>query len=188
MSDISDLYKKAHEKFVYKDGCLFLKVGTGRCGTDRAVGHINKDGYIEVSLDGKKIGAHRVIFLMHHGYFPENDIDHIDRSRTNNNILNLREVARSCNVINSGLRRDNTTGVTGVYATSGINSKCGAYTAEICRNKTRHRLGYFVSLDDAVMARWKAEVDHGFPNCSSSSPAYQYLIVNGLVQTGGAGC
>ena len=45
-------------------------------------------------------------------------------------------------------------------------------------------LGYFQSKIDAARARWKAEVEHDFPNCNTTSTAYLYLQKNNYKKEG----
>ena len=70
------------------------------------VGHKNEDGYIRVWCNGKLRMKHRLIYFLFHGEMP-NEIDHIDRVRDNNAIVNLRSVTRSENNYGSvrGVRR-----------------------------------------------------------------------------------
>ena len=62
---------------------------------------------------GKKYLVHRAIFLLTNGYLPEM-VDHKDQDKVNNLPENLREATRSENSMNTGVRKDNTTGVKGV--------------------------------------------------------------------------
>ena len=132
-------------------------------------------GYWQIYVEGKTYRAHRLAFLFMEGYFPENDIDHIDRNKINNKWNNLREVSTSCNVKNSNIRSDNTSGVKGVW-----KNKKNKWIAEIKVPKKIY-LGSFDNLIDAVRARWNAEVKYNFPNCNTTSSAYNYLKEKGLI-------
>lgn len=76
-------------------------IANSQCAGKRA-GTISK-GYRIVRLKDKLFRAHRVIFLMQTGEWPDEDIDHIDRDRDNNAWDNLRAVSRSENHMNRGL-------------------------------------------------------------------------------------
>lgn len=80
----------------------------------KEAGGLDKDGYIRVWVDGHSYAAHRVMWLMVHGYFPEHDIDHINRIKNDNRICNLREVTRSCNLKNTGSKSDSKSKIKGV--------------------------------------------------------------------------
>jgi hypothetical protein len=141
-------------------------------------GYKNSRGYIQIMIDGKKHPAHRLAFLYVHGYFPENDIDHIDRNPSNNKIKNLREVSRQCNMRNTGNRIDNTYGVKGVYWDKHANK----WMVRICANGKDKYLGLYKNFNDAVIARYHAEKELNWKGCDSSSPAYQYLKQNNLLE------
>jgi hypothetical protein len=65
------------------------------------VGWTNKNGYTYISTPfGKKVLAHRLAWLLYYGSWPDNDVDHINRDRSDNRIVNLRELNRSQNLLN----------------------------------------------------------------------------------------
>jgi len=95
---------------VYEDGRVFSK--------NRhkfLIPNVNR-GYHRVILcnDGKK-KKFRVNRLVAIAYIPnpENkpDVDHIDRDKSNNDVSNLRWVTKSENQQNTGVRKDNTSGI-----------------------------------------------------------------------------
>ena len=143
---------------------------------DGKVGHIighkcKTKGYIQIYIGGKNYRAGRLAFLYMEGYFPENDVDHINRVRDDNRWKNLRHVSRQCNLINKSKQSNNTSGVTGVT----WHKRDGVWQAQIRINKQGVHLGTHTSLLRAVQARWDAEVKYDFPNCNSTSSAYKYL-------------
>lgn len=114
-------------------------------------GSITKNGYTQIMIDGKNYKAHRLAWLYVLGKWPENDIDHKDRNKSNNIWENLRDVTRSLNMLNTGLRIDNTSGVTGVsYVTSRK-----MWQADYCGI----RLGIFDSKEEAIRSRKLAEIE-----------------------------
>lgn len=181
-------YKLVRELFDYRDGVLFWKVAKSRrikIG-DRA-GTNDWRGYrkvaITISNRSYRYFEHRLIFLWHHGYWPEHDIDHIDKDRTNNKIENLREASRACNLRNANISIRNKSGVTGV---SWLKRR-GAWIASIGVTSKPVRCGIYKDFIDAVIARWNAEVEHNYPGCNSTSSAYQYLLKSGEVFFDGNG-
>lgn len=102
--------------------------------------------------------AHRVIWLMVHKAWPEDQIDHINGDRADNRIKNLRAVTNRQNCKNQCARSDNSTGVTGVYWFKRDSRWVSSITSD---GKTVH-LGYFDSFEDAVNARKIAEAQLGF--------------------------
>ena len=78
----------------------------GKVGTVDLVA--SKNGYVYLSVDGKKYLAHRLAWLWVRGVWPVNDTDHINCIRTDNRFANLRDVERHVNNQNrAGTRSDN---------------------------------------------------------------------------------
>ena len=135
--------------FDYKDGKLFWRISRSRrVKPGDEAGYTRKDnGRRIVNVDGKLQFSHRLIFMLHHGWAPD-EIDHIDGDAANNRIENLRPASRAQNQWNSRLRKDNTSGVKGVvwYAPT------KKWTAQIKANGKRKRLGYYNTREDAADA------------------------------------
>ena len=109
------------------------------------IGSIDSSGYRQVKLSKKSVLVHRIIWLMFNGSYPE-QIDHINRIRTDNRIENLRAATNTTNQHNLSIRIDNKTGVTGV------NMVYEKYQARIGVNGRRIYLGIFDSLSEAADA------------------------------------
>jgi hypothetical protein len=118
----------------------------------------DRQGYKTGSIHNRVYQAHRVIWAMHHGRWPQGQIDHINGDRSDNRIENLREVDAFLNSQNAKRRADNTSGTAGVTFFKGRNQ----WTARICVNGRKHHLGYFPSAEDAAAARKEAEIKLGF--------------------------
>lgn len=123
-----------------------------------AAGRISQCGYSQVSIYGKRYPAHRIIWAMEYGVWPNGEIDHIDGNRLNNRLNNLREVSRTENSRNMALRVDSTSGATGVCWDKNRNK----WIAQIRVNRLRINLGRFAVFEDALNARKAAEVRYGF--------------------------
>lgn len=59
------------------------------------------DGYRRISIDNQVYLAHRLALLYMIGEWPDKDIDHINGSRSDNRICNLREATGSQNMQNN---------------------------------------------------------------------------------------
>lgn len=58
-----------------------------------------KDGYQVISLKGKLLYVHRIVWELVYGLIPSNyEIDHIDRNPSNNHIDNLRLASKTDNM------------------------------------------------------------------------------------------
>lgn len=152
-------------------GELIWKKKYGKSSKKRFAGSLNTKGYSHVGINCKSYPLHRLIFIYHHGYNPENDIDHIDRNTSNNRICNLREVSRQCNVINTGLRATNNTGIKGVLFDN-INKK---WRAQITVNYKTYQLGRFIDFTEAVAHRLAAEQSFNMAGCEDNSESFLHI-------------
>ena len=86
------------------------------------------------------------------------EIDHIhgNTSRNDNRKSNLRVCTHSENMMNVGLRSDNTSGVTGVTWHKGEKR----WVARITVDGARRLLGRYKKFEDAVKARKEAEDEY----------------------------
>jgi hypothetical protein len=117
-------------------------------------GSMSTQGYIKVGIDYKHFRSHRLAWLLVYGYWPTNEIDHINGDKTDNRIANLREATSQENNRNVGLRKDNSTGITGVS----WNKQCRKYMAQIQAGGKLIYIGLFDTLEAAATSRAAAEV------------------------------
>jgi hypothetical protein len=110
-------------------------------------------------IDGIDVGAHRLAWFYVHGYWPTNEIDHIDRDPSNNRLSNLRGATSGQNKQNTLARKSNkSTGIKGV----GYDAERQQYQAGIAINKKRFSKR-FDRLEDAIVWRSNMErVHHPF--------------------------
>jgi hypothetical protein len=73
-------------------------------------------GYIKISIDGFRQGAHRLAFLYMTGKFPKT-VDHINGDPSDNRWSNLRECTQQQNSCNKGPQVNNKLGIKNVYTT-----------------------------------------------------------------------
>lgn len=89
--------------------------GTSRPGSVAGGSH-GKTGYRQISVDGRLYFAHRLAWFYVHGVWPNGQIDHINGTRSDNRIDNLRDVQSRINTENQRRpRRDNSLGLLGVH-------------------------------------------------------------------------
>lgn len=124
----------------------------------RQAGSTSVGKYSKLCLDGKMLKAHRVAWALHHGVWPEDDIDHINHDRTDNRASNLRVVSRQENCRNSSLSRRNTSGHAGITWCKRTHK----WMAQIHPDGRGVYLGRYAKFDEAVAARKAAEVRYGF--------------------------
>ena len=78
-------------------------------------GSLDRDGYLIIKVKGKQFKAHRIAWLLNYGHFPVGELDHINRTRTDNRIENLRECNRSQQNYNKNFKPNKDTGEIGIY-------------------------------------------------------------------------
>ena len=145
----------------YRDGNLYWRQNRGRMRIGDEVGHAwhtttstgRVKSYGIVTYKGKTYLLHRIIFLMHYGFSPD-QIDHIDGNSLNNNIDNLRlcEVHENC--CNRGMPSNNTSGYKGVY----WSKQSQKWVAQITKRRKQYYLGLYPSAADAHAIYQKAAV------------------------------
>lgn len=141
--------QEALHLFEYKDGALYWKESPSfNVEAGAKAGRPNRrDGRLQVTVNRKLYYVHRIVFLMHHGHLPRM-IDHANSDCTDNRIENLRQCDDAENNFNSSLRKDNKSGVKGIYWKAKEQKWCALIST---RGKRKH-VGYFKELNDAIAA------------------------------------
>ena len=138
--------EKLIEIFEYKDGHLYWKKKIAKnIIVGSKAGWISGAGNYDLMYQNKTYKVHRLIFALHHGYFPK-IIDHIDGNPLNNKINNLREATHSQNLQNSKLRKDNKSGEKGVI----WDKKYKKWRVSCVLNKKQYHGGYYKNLTEAI--------------------------------------
>lgn len=121
---------------------------------------VDNRGYKVGGVLGMHFQAHRVVWAMHYGEWP-NKIDHINGDRLDNRIVNLRNVDFRENARNRQLSSSNKSGHYGVVWLPDLNK----WRAMIGVDKKRISLGLYEKKEDAISARADANKKYGFhPN------------------------
>ncbi len=147
---MKNLHKYLH--YDKNTGIFTNKITRGSRGIKGAVaGNIQQNGYRYLKIDGKLYRASRVAWFYVYGVMPKNQIDHINRVRDDDRIVNLRDVTNQENCRNQGIPKHNTSGVVGV------KERNGRWVAEIKINYKSTHIGSFDTKEEAVAARLKKE-------------------------------
>lgn len=169
--------ERLHELLEYdlETGIFRWKVSRGRAKKGSVAGSIHKgtrnSKYLHIRIDRKGYKAHRLAWLYVHGYFPENLIDHIDGNPLNNKLENLREASPVCNVQNSKMKKNNTSGIPGVYFCKQRNK----YKARMTIYGKEQYLGYSESLLEAGLMRFTVEQQCPKWSCSNVNSTYKAI-------------
>ena len=134
-------------------------------------GSVNSNGYRHIMINGKQYKSSRLAWFYIYGYFPENQVDHINRNPSDDRWCNLREVSHQCNIRNCGMRNDNTSGIKGVS----WNKRDEKWQARVAVNGKSKSLGYHADFTEAVAHRLAAEQCLDWGGCDSSSPAFRHM-------------
>lgn len=123
----------------------------GRKNKDLTVSSKDRHGYIRVSYKGKRYLGHRVAFYLMKGFWPKQDVDHIDGNRANNKWGNLREASRSENLWNQKVTR-------GESKYKGVVRSGRGWVAQVSKKPDKYYLGYYLSQEEAALVyNYKAQ-------------------------------
>lgn len=124
----------------------------------KPTGYKHSSGCVFVSINKKKLKAHRVAWLLQTGEWPADEIDHINGNPSDNRWANLRAATRSQNNWNTGTPKHNTSGIKGV----GFLARSGKWRANISAYGQARFLGHFDTAEEAAAAyRSAALILHG---------------------------
>lgn len=140
-----------------ESGSLTWRLSTKAFKSGDEAGCVTRtDGYSSyrnVIVFGDRYKAHRLIWLMQTGSWPNGYIDHVDGDGLNNRWENLREATPSQNSMNQKVRSDNASGCKGIS----YDKSRGLWYAYIDIDGSRVHLGRHENKDEAVAVRLAAE-------------------------------
>lgn len=129
-------------KIARKSGLIGAKVGS----------HDSK-GYLRIDFSwwGHRynVAIHRLGWLIYHGEWPKDQLDHINGIRDDNRICNLREATQSQNNANTRIYKNNKSGHKNIK----WESDRQRYGVFIRYDNRLHRLGRFKTLEEAIAVR-----------------------------------
>jgi hypothetical protein len=114
-------------------------------------------GYLRGTIMSKNEFAHRAAWMIYAGEVP-NKVDHINGVRTDNRIVNLRNVNDIDHARNCAVSKNCASGVLGVV----FDKPSGRWVAHITVNRRFIYLGSFASIEEAAAARIEANRKYGF--------------------------
>lgn len=145
--------------FIYKSGKLYWKINrSSNARKGQEAGSLDSKGYRFIRLNKKAYRTHRIIWKMLKNEDPLGEIDHIDGNSLNNKIKNLRIVSHQENLKNCKLRKDNTSGITGIS----FNKKRKKWVSYMHINGAMINLGEFDKKKKAIEVRKNFEKLNGF--------------------------
>lgn len=142
-------YDEINKNFSYDSntGLITRKLRVANCSkVGEIAGYINDHGYVIIKYLGDAYKAHRLAWLLHYKVWPEKDIDHIDGNKSNNSIINLRDVSRSTNILNTKHTSNNKSGYRGVSIHN------GKWRARLMLNGVSKIIGMYDTPEEASEA------------------------------------
>lgn len=113
-------------------------------------------GYIQVRWKGKAYRLHRVIWMLVHGVWPVNHIDHKDQCRTNNRITNLRDIPQEHN---NAHKKTNKSGHSGIFENKRNTNR--PWMVQVFTKGKYVTQQSFADLQDAINHRDEVRRQHG---------------------------
>lgn len=129
------------------------------------------------ALTGNKMKMlQNFIWELHNGEIPYGyRVDHINTKPYDNRYSNLRLANKSVNAFNAQrVNKVSNCGVVGVMKIKD-NAKynAGQYRAYISYGGKRHELGYYKNMDDTIVKRLRAELEHFGEICPNNRDLYK---------------
>ena len=139
-------------KYEPETGIFFWRVfRSGAIKPGVEAGQIIRSGYRSITVNRRGFLEHRLAWLMVHGKWPNGEVDHINRNRLDNRIVNLRVVTRSQNMHNTKRRKTPASGE------EGLSRKDGLWYARISFKGKEIYLGSHEDKDVARLMRGLAK-------------------------------
>jgi hypothetical protein len=125
-------------------------------------------GHLQVCVDGKMAGVHRIAWALHSGEYPKIEVDHINGDGADNRLCNLRLATSSQNNQNRRLSTRNKTGVKGVFRVK----RGKPWRVSICINYKYH-ITQFDDFEEAKQyaSDLRSRMHHEFANTGEASPS-----------------
>ncbi len=139
-------------------GVFIWKMDRGlRVKAGDIAGRVMRNGYCQVTIDGKQCLGHRLAWLHYNGIEPKDQIDHINMIKLDNSINNLRNATHFQNMQNVSTSKRNKSGFKGVC----FHRRDKVWQASIGFNGKLHHIGSFITADQ-VSAAYNAKAKELF--------------------------
>lgn len=119
-------------------------------------GKLDKDGYLQITIDARCYRVHRLAWLYIYGFHPPGMIDHKNTDKLDNRIDNLRIATASENACNISARVISKSGVKGVV----YNKANRNWVAKVKHLGEVVLYGIFQTIEEAEIAAISARAKH----------------------------
>lgn len=145
-------YVRSQLSYAPETGVLrWLKSGPSR-RKSLVAGTITAEGYLRTHFNNHFLLNHRLAWFITYGYWPTNQIDHINGDRADNRLCNLREVDNQRNTQNRVAAHSNN-----ISRLLGVRKRKQRFMARILVNGTPHHLGTYPTAEEAHAAYLQAK-------------------------------
>lgn len=146
--------ERLNDVLLYENETGLLKWRNKKIKTsDGYAGCFRKDGYRVIRIDSVLMYAHRIVWALFNGKYPEQFIDHINTNKRDNRIENLRDVSVATNSRNqTKARSDNHSS-----GYLGVQRNHNGWQACITTDRKRKCLGTYKTPEDAHAAYVEAK-------------------------------
>ena len=156
-NELTAEYLRSILHYDQETGIFTWKVSTSRrVRVGDVAGCSNGGGYLQIMVQSRLHLTHRLAWLYTYGEWPKDQIDHINRNRSDNRISNLREATHTQNARNMSKASNNTSGHPGVH----WYSRDSKWLAHITHNYKQIHLGCFNTIEEALSARKAGELKY----------------------------
>ncbi|ELD7609547.1 HNH endonuclease [Salmonella enterica] len=124
-------------------GLFTWNLGNARAKKGSIAGHLHKNGYLRITIDGKQYRAHRLAWFYMTGTMPEGIIDHVNTVKSDNRWNNLRIATSTENSLNRSISIRNTSGIKGVHWSKEKNK----WLVQITVSGMKFQLGGFKDIE-----------------------------------------
>lgn len=138
-------------EYIPSAGEFVRRIGTGGCAAGSIAGYTNQQGYVVMAIDGKEYRRSRLVWLHMTGEMPAQQIDHINRNRSDDRFQNLRQVTHQQN-------QWNTCKCDGEHKNIYWKSKAKKYEVQV----SNKYIGRFSDYQSALVAAQEARANRAF--------------------------
>lgn len=132
-------------------GLFVWRVARSHVAKGDIAGHLDRDGYVTIRVDGVTHEASRLAWLYVYNEWPLPSVDHINRQKADNRIVNLRIATKQQNGVNRGAQKNSISGI------KGVTPHGSGWRAKITVNDKPYSLGTYRTKNEAHVAYTIAE-------------------------------
>jgi hypothetical protein len=144
--DADEMLSYIEDNYSFKNGCFYHTSSKGGMVKGARAGwKSDSRGYRRMFVLGTHQYEHRMSFLIHYGWLPD-EVDHINGNKSDNQPSNLRAVSRSMNNYNKPLQPNNKSGAIGVS----WHKKAGKWAVRLKENGKYPSFGLYEDKQRAI--------------------------------------